>query len=961
MQVRQGVGWTNTARSRLTCGITDASSSSGNPVAGLDGYELRNLATHLARSGREADLHLLLALPWGVLNAWYEAKDAAGDLPGYLADVAIARRLAYDACAAPAPESTRASTLALTVRYALVAASIRSIAGTVLPSVLAALVRTGVWSPDKAVAYARQDPSPYDRVQALAALVPSVTAAGREQVAREALTVAGEVGAEQRADVLARLAPDLPDEVLENAVSVARSINGPPTDEATDKTTRAWEAMLSRLPLPAALGVAREDAPEWLRADAVAWVGSRADEPQRTALLREALDGVVAERDELTLGFRLQRIAPFLTQPLHESMLAAVGRVPRWSRGDVYIALAPTLGPEDSERAVGAVAELEDPAVALAALAGRLPAWRREEVLAEALAAVREVSTEFARAPRLAAVGAHLTGRLLAEALIDALALDEPGPRVTALAGLIDRLPQPQRGRAMAAALEAAIASDDEQGQAWYLALIAPHLSREHRRRALTAARALGEESRARVLAALLPGLPEPDAFVAAMELAEDEPRATALAALSPDLPVDLIARAAEAALELTRPHAQRQALDALVPKLPGDLLLNVLTRQRAVMDGEQQCQALAGFAARCPEPRRSELTTTSIETARQLRAPAKRVNALAGIAAHVTDRSAALLDVALAEATTLEGIERARALNVLGPALPESLAERACAAARSLDVQMWQVQAISAIARSLPASQQRGVLEEALELASGIDEPSARGSALQALGPLLPEDLAERAFRAAEAIDWIAGRAWALQAIGPRLPERLVPEAIAVARRIDDEQSREAALSGLIPRLPLSEALREAAALHDAPSRGRALLALAPSLRKGDLPVALDVARSLDPPYWRAQVLLALQPHAQGSLSTELLGEAIAALGETLPGGDPRAMVDRAAPGLLSLSRPELLVAWEQLLANFEQRARADLLLVLEAAAAVVERLGGPGSADDCARTVLEVTAAWP
>jgi hypothetical protein len=31
------------------------------------------------------------------------------------------------------------------------------------------------------------------------------------------------------------------------------------------------------------------------------------------------------------------------------------------------------------------------------------------------------------------------------------------------------------------------------------------------------------------------------------------------------------------------------------------------------------------------------------------------------------------------------------------------------------------------------------------------------------------------------------------------------------------------------------------------------------------------------------------------------------------------------------------------------------------EAAAAVIERLGGAGSADDCARALLEVTEAWP
>ncbi|MCB8923966.1 MAG: hypothetical protein H6662_20490 [Ardenticatenaceae bacterium] len=59
-----------------------------NPVAQLTRYELRHLVAHLEQSGRIGDLHRLLALETGEQrNAWYEAKDAVGDLQGYLDDV----------------------------------------------------------------------------------------------------------------------------------------------------------------------------------------------------------------------------------------------------------------------------------------------------------------------------------------------------------------------------------------------------------------------------------------------------------------------------------------------------------------------------------------------------------------------------------------------------------------------------------------------------------------------------------------------------------------------------------------------------------------------------------------------------------------------------------------------------------------------------------------------------------
>ena len=116
-----------------------------------------------------------------------------------------------------------------------------------------------------------------------------------------------------------------------------------------------------------------------------------------------------------------------------------------------------------AERAVELASALEDASEALAPLATRLSAGRREQVLGQALSAARMVSDDWVRAHRLAALGAYLTEPLLEEAIADALAIEEPSTRALALAALVDGLPATSLERGMREALEAVLAIDDEE------------------------------------------------------------------------------------------------------------------------------------------------------------------------------------------------------------------------------------------------------------------------------------------------------------------------------------------------------------------------------------------------------------------------------------------------------------------------------------------------------------------
>jgi hypothetical protein len=97
-----------------------------NPFAALTEYESRHLAAHLAVSGRDEDLHRLLALETSDgCNAWYEAKEAVGNIQGYQADLNQAWQVAETKGDIPRQ-----------IKYALCQSSMVSIATNYLPGLL---------------------------------------------------------------------------------------------------------------------------------------------------------------------------------------------------------------------------------------------------------------------------------------------------------------------------------------------------------------------------------------------------------------------------------------------------------------------------------------------------------------------------------------------------------------------------------------------------------------------------------------------------------------------------------------------------------------------------------------------------------------------------------------------------------------------------------------------------------
>lgn len=195
------------------------------------GYGLRHLASHLEGARRAEHLHTLLALEqqettdsqhplapghevrhWTPI--WYAVRDAVADLAGFLDDVTRARRLACEAV--DQGDISWGLGLGRQCRYALLTASVGSLAANLSPALLADLVASAVWEPPRGLAMALQMPDPLQQARALVLLAPYVPPPTWQQLLAAAFKLAN---ARARAEAIADLAHYLSPAELEQALT----------------------------------------------------------------------------------------------------------------------------------------------------------------------------------------------------------------------------------------------------------------------------------------------------------------------------------------------------------------------------------------------------------------------------------------------------------------------------------------------------------------------------------------------------------------------------------------------------------------------------------------------------------------------------------------------------------------------------------------------------------------------
>ncbi|MFN6493611.1 hypothetical protein [Nostoc sp. DedQUE03] len=176
----------------------------------------------LDKAGQVEKIHQLLREESATgNNGWYEAREKLGQTAGYITDISRAWELTQTNC----NELTQPQVVGWQCRYALITASVNSLAANIPGKLLVALVKKHLWTPEQGLAYALQKPEPKEKVEALAELVNYLPPNLKKLALSEALEAALAIQDEwSRAQALSALADKLPDVLLPQALEAALAI-----------------------------------------------------------------------------------------------------------------------------------------------------------------------------------------------------------------------------------------------------------------------------------------------------------------------------------------------------------------------------------------------------------------------------------------------------------------------------------------------------------------------------------------------------------------------------------------------------------------------------------------------------------------------------------------------------------------------------------------------------------------
>jgi hypothetical protein len=493
-----------------------------------DGYIYQYLVWHLEKAEQIEEIHSLLREEsHKASNGWFEAREKLGQAGGYITDISRAWELAE----ANWNESTLPQVVSLQCRYALISASVTSLAGNLPVELLVALVKNNVWTHEQGLAYALQNPNPEQKVNSLIELVNYLPLNLQELALQKALAVAREIQSEDsRAKALSAIAEKLLSERLPEALAVAREI------QSEGYRAKALSAIAEKLPserLPEALVVAREIQSEGYRAKALSAIAEK--------LPSERLPEALAVAREIQ------------SEDSRANALSAIAEKLPSERLPEALAVAREIQSEDSR------------ANALSAIAKKLPSER----LPEALVVAREIQHEYYRANALSAIAEKLPSERLPEALAVAREIQDHYSHTKALSAIAEKLPSERLPEALAVAREIQYHEDN---RAKALSAIAEKLPSERLPEALAVVREIQHEYyRANALSAIAEKLPSerlPEVLAVAREIQDEDDRAKALSAIAEKLPSERLPEALAVAREIQHEYYRANALSALASGL---------------------------------------------------------------------------------------------------------------------------------------------------------------------------------------------------------------------------------------------------------------------------------------------------------------------------------------------------------------------------------------------------------
>jgi hypothetical protein len=868
---------------------------------GTPGYALSRYPRHLLAAGRRSDLVALLHD-----RSWYERHEAFDpSLATYLSGVEVAWQAAEHMDDDDVRAGGPANRLGVEIRACLTVSSVVSLSARFSPRLISALVRVHAWSPQRAFQVSR--------------LIPT---------------------AEKRADVLAALAGEAPDDPRVVAAAMEA------TDGIADEMMRAWMWQKLAPSVPA-----------------------------------ELLD------DGL-------RRAGSLTSRLPDE------RRPRAIAESALLARAAAAGlPQRALNAARGMENETDRARVLAEVAGALPPDRTDE----ALGLVRGLSCTFDWAEPLAALAAATAGSradgdaLLREAFDTALCLHSPGRRSWVLRHwLAPVLPESWMNEALDAARRGPEPRFD------LLAALAVRLGALGEWvRALDVARDLRADRvwRVRALVAVAPHAPEPERAALAQEMF-DAVRAvqlwflpSELAGVAPHLTEPVLRKSLdwldsfETGANSFDRETSTKAVSALLPRLanlghPQEAYERALAGQEVGRRNNDLpgVDAWADLIPKLPDPLRSQACREAVRLASSIDDVQGRLWACVGQVKALGDEAVGDLPRWL---EAMAPSARGRALRMLVPQFPallpdaveSALTENAVARFGGTAIGSPRVDALVELAPRLLGPIRERALDAARAAASEVDDIDTRNEATLRVAAafdapgLATADVRKAVVRRIEDAGPSGWSEYMVEEFERFLPAGLVKELkevrvkrlVADARRAEKVDALLAAYSKRGDRTSdtLNAAFDEACDIAAPKLRASALGQLAPHLMELLERQNLDDQRNDRWSMRQATVLETLAAYLNPEQLPDALGAALDLVASRSTWSS-KALAALSTP-LATLPYDRVCSLWRQALHTVAPMHRTETLQHLGSLGPVMAALGGQAAARDLVGAIEETASWWP
>lgn len=851
-----------------------------------DGYVHNHLAWHLEHAEEIETLHTLLREE-GVNggNGWYHARERLGQTAGYLTDVLRGWKLSEEEYAHDAQHST----VGLQCRYALVVASLNSMAKNLPTELVVALVKNGVWSPVQALAYVRRVPVPAQRVEAILCLVPHLTEELREEAIEGALLTAqtirqGAIRAKVLVELLAYVRYEKED-MLQDALTSASTITDL-TEKAQCLSTMA-KTLAQQAEVSSSIAALREIENPRVRMATLTEVASHF---ANLGLIDEAATTTLMIEDKAVRTESLLTIIPVLPESQKPKLVHKALELAR------------------------AISSPEERAYALTRLAVHLPPEIEMLVFREAVD-IEKASQEWGtRVGVIARILCHLPNGLREEAIQEVLeradTIDHMLTGTRALREFLSHVSSAERQGLLQTAIERAQEIESAHDRARILSDLAPYADGDTHlqvlEHALDAARKVyWPDDRAKLLCRLSIQLAESGYFNESAEIAREisgtPDEAELLSSIALHLPpeyrdevirralaatnrirnvqgeistfktlalrwaqIGLAEEAVSTAQKITRERMREDTLSDVALRLANSADLSVaLAVTERIQDRHIKVLTLTQLAHTLPDTQVDEILRRAL-------GEAQKVGDTASLASSASTLIPRLVEVvpiedALQVARNVPDA-RAQANAIAGIALHLAVLGRDRDSLRLVrDIEEANLQ-METLAKVVAQIARHGNARIALQAASNMEPEMSRAKAMAGIAPFLDPELANNAWRAVCPMK--DERAWteAVIALIPRLPVELLAEVAELAQSKFKKKSEvyslyARVLSKLAERLVEvgrpENALATVQEIREAASRAETILELMPGLSMaGRGEEALQMVRKIRRNLARSQAL---------------------------------------------------------------------------------------------------------